>query len=156
MTAKMSELTERRKTDRAVMAGHVEGLARSHGLQAAVVPEAPGTRHTRVVIAGPHGLSLTVHFWGSTPFKTADTYVLSWHGVETGWRLFPPVFGGSVNPYHGHKATDTAHGFAQLHYLLTRRFAAIADGTAFVPACCRYHELGGRADFPCITPEPAS
>jgi hypothetical protein len=67
------------------------------------------------------------------------------------------VFGGSVNPYHGHKATDVARGFRALYWLLERRFASIADGSAFVPACCRYHELGARpADFPCLTPDPAS
>lgn len=156
----LDALSETRKTDRAVMAGHVEGLARSHGLRAEVAaggrgPLGDGSRAVHVDVEGPHGLKVTVVFDGNSPQSAPDTYVLSWHGVEDGWRLFPAVFGGSVNPYHGHKATDVAHGFRDLTELLTRRFTAIADGSAFVPACCRYHELGGRADFPCRLPDPA-
>lgn len=158
----LDALSERRKTDRAVMAGHVEGLARSHGLTATVEAgryrlAVPG-RAVRVEVEGPHTLALTVTFDGDSPQAEPDTYVLSWHmrpwaDEGKGWKLFPPVFGGSVNPYHGDKATDTAHGFRALVELLTRRFASIADGSAFVPACCRYHELGGDAHRACLAPD---
>lgn len=124
-------LTERRKADRAIMALQVVDLASEYGLAAWHRPEQPGTRHTSVDLAGPHGLKLTVHFYGITPFKAADTYVLSWHGTEDGWRLNPGTF-GNVNSYHGHKATDVAHGFDALIAMLARRQASMADGSAFI------------------------
>jgi hypothetical protein len=127
-------LSERRKDDRALMAGHVAGLARMHGLSARIHPEKRGTRRTAVDLAGSHGLSVTVAFDGNSPHRLDggwDTYVLSWHGVEEGWRLHPDRF-RSVNSYHGHKATDVVHGFTALQDLLRWRFATIADGSAFV------------------------
>jgi hypothetical protein len=118
----MTALTERRKADRATMAAEVAGLARTHGLSAEVT--SPG-------VLGPHGLGLLLMFDGTS--NPADTYLLHWHGVEAGHRLAPGAF-QHVNPYHGHKATDTAYGFDQLGRVLTRRFAAIADGSAFEQA----------------------
>jgi hypothetical protein len=127
-------MTERRKADRAVMAGKVAALAAEHGLQAEVRPaEEPLTRATFVDLVGPHGLRLTVSFQGRSPHTQPDTYVLSWYGVEDGWRLSPDAF-GDVNPYHGHKATDVARSFPHLRALLRDRFETIADGTAFVQA----------------------
>jgi hypothetical protein len=126
----LGSLSERRKADRALMAGIVAELARVHGLNAIVTDEQHGSRKTSVDLAGPHGLKLTVQFRGSSPQAMPDTYVLSWYGVEAGWRLAPGVF-GDVNPYHGHKATDVVHGFRGLAGLLARHFAAIADGSAF-------------------------
>jgi hypothetical protein len=127
----MTELTERRKADRTVMAAYAADLAREHGLTAEVHPEQDGTRRTSVDLAGPHGLRLTVKFDGSSPHTEPDTYVLSWHGVDEGQRLAPGKF-GSVNPVHGHKATDVARGFRELARLLAWRFECIADGSAFV------------------------
>jgi hypothetical protein len=129
----LADLTERRKADRAVMAGHVAELAAEHGLDAVVTGEQHGSRQTAVGLTGPHGLRLTVQFRGSSPQSAPDIYVLSWHGVAAGWRLDPAAF-GDVNRFHGHKATDVARSFTQLHYLLARRFQAIADGSAFVQA----------------------
>lgn len=125
----MSEtLTERRKDDRAVMALGVAELAIEHGLTAW---HTSGPRMRGVDLAGPHGLKLSVQFRGDSPQARPDVYVLSWHGVEDGARLHPGMF-NSVNPYHGHKATDVAYGFAQLMRILRERFTVIADGSAFV------------------------
>jgi hypothetical protein len=137
----MSELTERRKADRAVMVKQVAALAEGHGITAEVRsggrgPLSDASRAVSVNLAGPHTLGLTVIFDGNSPQSEPDTYVLSWHmrpraDEGKGRQLAPHAF-GSVNSYHGHKATDVARGFAQLYYLLSRRFAAIADGSAFV------------------------
>ena len=127
-------LTERRKADRAKMAAQVAGLAAEHGIAARIVSgEHQRPRAMFVNLEGPHGLRLTVAFDGSNPQREADTYVLSWHGVERGWRLDPHRF-GRVNPYHGHKATDVAHGFGALLAMLGRRFETIAGGTAYIAA----------------------
>jgi hypothetical protein len=128
-----STLTERRKADRALMAGTVAELAVMHGLSAVVTGEQHVSRQTSVELAGPHGLKTAVRFRGNTPQSAPDTYVLSWHGVKAPWQLWPGAF-GDVNPYHGTKATDVARGFDALLGLLERRFAAIADGSAFILA----------------------
>lgn len=125
-------MTERRKADRAIMAAQVAELARGYGLDARVVSgEHLRPRAMFVNLEGPHGLKLTVQFSGDSPHREPDTYVLCWHGLETGWRLDPDRF-GSVNPYHGHKATDVARGFGSLIGLLAMRFARIRDGRAFI------------------------
>jgi hypothetical protein len=121
-------LTERHKADRALMAGTVAELAREHGLTAWVTGEQHGSRRTSVGLAGPHGLKLAMYFDGKSP--QPDSYVLSWYGTEDGWRLNPGAF-GNVNRFHGHKATDVAYDFNALVTKLGRRFAAIADGSAF-------------------------
>ena len=125
-------LSAQRKADRAVMAYMVAELARGHGLAAEIQPERGKSRRTSVNVTGPHGLRVTMTFDGN-PARgiRPDTYVLSWHGVEDGYRLNPAKF-GDVNPYHGHKATDVARGIISLDALLTaKRFASIADGSAF-------------------------
>lgn len=129
----MSDLTAARKADRETMAHRVVDLASEYRLAAWHRPEEAGTRRTSVDLASPHGLKLTVTFDGSTRELHRDVYVLSWYGVEDGTRLHPGMF-GNVNPYHGHKATDVARGFAQLERTLRERFAVIRDGSAFVPA----------------------
>jgi hypothetical protein len=123
-------LTETRKQDRAIMADYVAGLARWHGLAAEVGGELPGVRRTEVNITCPHGLQLTVRFRGDSPHAAPNTYVLSWHSLECGYRLVPGMF-DDVNPYHGGKATDRAYDFNALATKLSRRFASIADGSAF-------------------------
>lgn len=145
----LDQLTERRKADRLAMAEQVADLARAHGLTAQV-RRLETKRRVLVDLAGPHGLKLTVQFRGNSPQCEPDTYVLSWCQLprqDEGYRLFPPVFGGSVNPYHGHKATDVANGFRDLTELLQRRFAAIADGSAFVrePSARPERELAAEA-----------
>jgi hypothetical protein len=124
-------LTERRKADREMMAGTVAELARQHDLHATVTGEQHGSRKTAVELAGPHGLKLTVQFRGDSPSSLPDTYVLNWHGADKDWRLNPAVF-SDVNPHHGCKATDVTRGFRALEALLLRRFARIADGSAFI------------------------
>ncbi len=128
-------LTERRKADRAIMAQRVAELAAVHGVRASVVAELPGTRLAGVVLAGPHTLGLTVEFRGSSPHAEPDTYVLSWHmrpwsDEGKGWALNPAAFVAQRS--HDTVATDVAYGFRPLLDLLARRFAAIADGSAFV------------------------
>lgn len=137
----LGALTERRKADRAVMAEHVAQLARSHGLSAYVTVD-EAIKQASVDLVGPHGLTLIVRFRGNTPQCEPDTYVLSWYGVDEGCRLDPRVFAaGSVNPHHGHKATEVANGFRELAGLLARRFASIEDGSAFVQSadCTESH-----------------
>ncbi len=124
-------ITERRKADRAIMALQVVDLASEYGLAAWHRPEQPGTRRTAVDLSGPHGLKLTVRFRGDSPQTVPGTYVLSWYGVEPGWRLDPHAF-GNVNPYHGDLATDVARSFPHLRALLRDRFTVIADGSAFI------------------------
>jgi hypothetical protein len=124
-------LSARRKADRGDMAQQVIDLAGEYGLAAWLCrcqPQ-PSPRLTAVDIMGLHGLRVTVKFDGSA--ASPDTYLLSWHGVEDGWRLHPGMF-GNVNSAHGHKATDVARGFAQLTRILRERFAVIASGSAFV------------------------
>jgi hypothetical protein len=128
-------LTERRKDDRALMAGTVAELAVMHGLSAVVTGEQHGSRQTSVDIAGPHTLGVTVRFRGDSPQDRPDTYVLSWHmrpwaDEGKGWSLNPAAFVDQRS--HDTKATDVARGFDTLAGLLARRFAAIADGSAFV------------------------
>lgn len=132
------ELTERRKADRAIMAGRIAQLALNHRLGNLTTGEQHGSRQTSVDVTGPHTLGLTVQFQGRSPHPQVDTYVLSWHmrpwdAEGAGWRLAPDAF-GRVNPHTGTKATDVVHGFASLEKLLARRFAAITDGSAFVSA----------------------
>jgi hypothetical protein len=134
----LAGLTERRKPDRAAMAEHVAELARAYGLVAGIIPERAGSRETKVAIAGPHTLALTVAFRGDSPQCEPDTYVLSWHmrpWADEGkdYRL-AAAFCGSVNLQHADKATDVAGGFRALVELLTQRFASIADGSAFAAA----------------------
>lgn len=126
-------LTERRKADRALMAGEVAELARQYGLDNLTTGEQHGSRATSVTVTGPHGLKVNVSFSGISNGNAPDTYILCWHGVEPRWRLQPGKF-WSVNEYHGHKATDIVHGFTALLALLGRRFAAIEDGSAFIPS----------------------
>lgn len=129
-----AELTERRKSDRAELASLVIGMAERYGLSAVVLPRRESEHRSDVSITGPHGLSLTVAFDGNSPHRPAwDTHVLSWHGVGEGWRLRLGKF-SSINPHHGHKATDVTRGSGELITLLERRFAAIADGSAFEAA----------------------
>jgi hypothetical protein len=127
-------LTERRKADRVAMAAQVAALATAHGFAAEVHPEPTfmGERCSGVWVDFPHDLSVHVWFDGESPHRPDwDTYVLSWYtGGEDGWRLAPHAF-ADVNPYNGCKATDVARGFDNLLYVLGRRFAAIADGSAF-------------------------
>jgi hypothetical protein len=127
----MTELTARRKADRAAMAYQVAELAREYGLAVWHEPEQPGSRKTAVDVECPLGLKVTVSFDGSVHGTAPDVYVLSWHGVEDGTRLHWGMF-NHVNPYHGHKATDTACGFPQLLRILRERFAVIRDGSAFI------------------------
>lgn len=122
-------LTERRKADRQVMSLRIVDLAGGYQLAAWHQPEQPGTRETSVDLAGGHGLRMTVRFRGHSP--QPDTWLLSWYGVEPGWRLNPAAF-DRVNPYHGHKATDVCQGWNQLRNVLGLRFTAIADGSAFI------------------------
>jgi hypothetical protein len=93
----MTVLTERCRADRAEMARQVAVLAVEYGLTAW---ERSGTRERSVDVKGPHGLRLSVRFRGDSPQCEPDTYVLSWHGVDDGWRLVPVLF-GDVNPHHG-------------------------------------------------------
>lgn len=118
----------RRKADRAAMALQVAALGAEHELAVSYIPEVKGTRRAYAELAGPHGLRLSVKFDGGS--QDPDTYVLSWYGVTTDVCLNPARF-GDVNSYHRQKATDVAHGFAELLSLLGQRFAAIADGSAF-------------------------
>jgi hypothetical protein len=127
---KVRELTARRKADRAEMARQVAALAGEYGLAARYEPEQAGTRRASVDLAGPYGLKLTVTF-DANGANGPDTYVLSWHGVEDGWRLSRARF-SRVNEHHGHKATDVARGFGALYDLLLVRFTDIADGSAFI------------------------
>lgn len=122
-------LSATRKADRGVMALRLVDLAEDYRLAAWFRAEQPGTRRTSVDVAAGRGLKLTVTFRGRS--ADPDLFVLSWHGVEPGWRLNPGRF-SSVNIYHGHKATDIVRGFTALEALLRLRFAAIADGSAFV------------------------
>jgi hypothetical protein len=122
------ELTARRKADREAMAAQVAQLAAQHGITArAFIGRGP--RCVGVDLDGPHGLKVTVEFDGTSDHP--DIWVLSWHGVDDGWQLDPCWF-GHVNQYHGHKATDVVHGFEALMRMLCVRFAAIADGYAFI------------------------
>lgn len=127
----MAELSARRKADRAAMAHRVVDLADEYQLAAWHRPEAEGSRRTSVDLECPRGLKLTVTFDGDTRWNGPDVYVLSWYGVEDGTRLHPGMF-RDVNPYHGHKATDVARGFADLEWTLRERFAVIRDDSAFV------------------------
>ena len=123
------QMSARSKADRGAMASQVAALAVEFGLTAVHRIEEPGTRRTSVDLAGPHGLRLTVKFDGAGP--DPNIYVLSWHGVDAGYLLSPDRF-SHVNPHHGRKATDVAHGATALLDRLRIRFAAIADGSAFV------------------------
>jgi len=132
----VAELSERRQADRARMADAVARLASAHALSAEIVPGTPGKRCTEVRISGPHTLGLAVKFDGDSPHREPDTHVLSWHmrpwaDEGKGWALAPGAF-RDVNPHTGTKATDVAHGWPHLLALLTRRFAAIESGAAFV------------------------
>ncbi len=127
----MPELTARRKTDRQAMALQVIDLADEYRFAAWYKPEQPGTRRATVDLEFPRGLKLTVKFDASPGGTDPDTYVLNWHGVVEGTRLDPCWF-GSVNPYHGHKATDVARGFEALQDLLRQRFASVRDDYAFI------------------------
>jgi hypothetical protein len=130
MSTTEKTLTSRRKADRAEMSRQVAGLAAEYGLTAEQVTS---TGMNSVDLAGPHGLRLTVRFYGSSTRggPDPDTFCLSWYGVEEGARLHPGMF-GNVNKYHGSKATDVAVGFAQLLRILRERFAVIRSGTAFI------------------------
>lgn len=128
----IATLTERRKADRAKMAGHIAELARQYGIGNLTTAEQHGSRQVSVDLAGPHGLKTTIQFRGNSPHSQPDTYVLSWHGVEDGWQLSPDTF-GHVNPCHGHKATDVIRGFRPLLAALRWRFEDITDGSAFIP-----------------------
>jgi hypothetical protein len=136
----LAALTERRKADRAVMARYVADLARAHGLVAGIVGERPGEqdRTVKVVMNGPHTLGLTVRFQGHSPQCEPDTYVLSWHmrpwdDEGKGWEL-ASGFADARTGRHDTKATDVANGWPELVQLLTRRFEAIQNGSAFVLA----------------------
>jgi hypothetical protein len=123
----MTELTARRKADRAKIVKAVTDLAAEYGYPAEAEPERD--RCVTMYVRGPHGLSLMtmIGYSGCDP----DTYLIHWHGVERGFRLNPRVFNG-VNPYHGCKATDSAFSAQHLTEILRRRFEAIRDDSAFI------------------------
>jgi hypothetical protein len=125
----VTELTARRKADRAEMARQVADLAREYGLSARYLSEMSGSRSASVDLGSvTYGLRVAVRFNGGA--ASPDIYTLNWYGVRDGWRLHPGMF-GNVNLHHGHKATDVACGFAQLLRILRERFAVIRDGSAF-------------------------
>ena len=119
-------LTERRKADRERMATELMALVREAGYSAE--RHDVGTRSIWIAISTAHGLCLNVDFDGSS--VQPDVHVLSWHGVESPYRL-APGFAPSVNQYHWHKATDVAHGFLALCTVLRTRLQAVRDGSAF-------------------------
>lgn len=116
--------TEKRKADRQAMAEAVITLAEQNNYSGKV---SELDRRLVVELTFYNGLQLMMAFDG---LRGLDTYVLSWHGVVEGIRLNEAKF-GSVNAYHGHKATDFAYGFPGLMDLLGRRIASIKDGSAF-------------------------
>lgn len=125
-------LTERVKADREEMARQVKMLA--EGLGATVTRkndnEGEKSRAIDLYIATPRGLNVSVGFDGA--HANSDTYVLSWHLSTETPELLTDAF-GDVNPYHFSKATDVAHGFADLVQKIQKSLGMAADGSAFRP-----------------------
>src|SRR6266567_3385262 len=104
-----------RKSDRAEMARRLEEAAKAHGVP--YIREDGWNEEPRTIAVSftlPHGLRLSVHLEGDSAQQREGTHVLSWHGVEAGWRLRPDCF-EDVNSFHGHKATDICYDFWHCH-----------------------------------------
>lgn len=123
------------KKFRHALASRLEALGAQFGIQTERENEQPENpfrqRSVTVTFHMPHGLTLSVELNGNSRQQRGGTHVLSWHGVEDGWRLNGLAF-GSVNQFHGCKATDVCDTLSILD-ILESRFARIMAGDVFTP-----------------------
>ncbi|HDZ74085.1 MAG TPA: hypothetical protein ENH55_15270 [Aurantimonas coralicida] len=126
-------LTEKRKSDRAVMASRLAASAESFGAQVTIEPEGSSSispREVFVSIRGARGLSVTIDFDGRS--VQPDIHVVAWHMALDSDACLSDRF-GNVNPVHFHKSTAVAEGFDALLAVIARGLIMARDGTAFCP-----------------------
>lgn len=120
-------LSERRKSDRKVMADTVEVLLKR--LNVGYTREEEARCIELNIICNE--LRVTVDFDGDS--KQPDTYVLSWHmHYNSTKQLNDATFGGDVNRHHKAKATYVAYGFDSLLQQLESGLKMAIDGSAFL------------------------
>lgn len=128
---KTNLLSERRKADRAKMAEGLVALAREVGARAEIIEMTPTL--VWVAIQAAHGLELTVEFDGQS--VQPDVHVLSWHMASNVDTRFADAFTRAgrltLNTVHFSKATDIAHGYADLCETLRASLELAASGRAF-------------------------
>lgn len=129
----MTVFSERRAADRKKMAARLEQLITECGatFERREGGEFPGPRAIYLDVTAAQGLQVTVELDGDS--CQPDVHVLSWNmKIGATAELNDATFGGSVNPYHRHKATYVGHGFEDLCVQLKRGLNLAASGEAFL------------------------
>lgn len=133
----LSNLSEKRKAERKVLAREMHRLCVDHGIPAVIewdpFERRAKNREVHVRIKDKGGLCCSVEFDGQTPQAILDTYVVSWHmdWQTLGNRRIAGDFAQSRNSVHRLKATDVFHGVTTLFINMDRRLEKLADGTAY-------------------------
>ena len=123
-------LTEKKKTDRKIMADALVRLCNHYEISCAVHENFLGnSRAIAVQIHGPRGLEATIDFDGDS--IQPDTFVVSWHMAfgrspnnHVISRKFCPE--EQINRSHRRKATDVCQGFECLLDTLDLRLRCMA------------------------------
>ena len=111
---------------------HLQDLLAPMGVQmASECPSFARGRYLRVTACHP---DLSALFWLEHRLDDLGEPtgpLVHWHGASRRLRLLPGAW-GSVNAFHGKKATSAPWGLSALPGVLRCGFQAIVDGSAFV------------------------
>lgn len=130
-------LSETRKKDRETMGKHIQDLAGRvapmHVLVHLLLNRRGEDDYITVEIDGPHPLYCRFDLRRSSRRDMDNVFVLSWFfRAASDNKRIAPDFAQDTNHFHGHKATDVAHGFENLMTILMDRFWKMEHGKAFV------------------------
>jgi hypothetical protein len=118
--------------ERSLALRHLEALLAPLGVQlASECPSFARCRHLRVTASHP---DLSALFWLEHRLDDLGVPagpVVHWYGASRRLRLLPGAW-GSVNAFHGQKATSVPWGLSALPGVLRCGFQAVVDGSAFV------------------------
>jgi hypothetical protein len=111
---------------------HLQALLAPLGVQlASECPSFARGRYLRVTASHP---DLSALFWLEHRLDDLGEPagpLVHWHGASRRLRLLPGAW-GSVNAFHGQKATSVPWGLSALPGVLRCGFQAVVDGSAFV------------------------
>lgn len=118
--------------ERTLALWHLQALLGSMGVKvASECPSFARGRYLRVIASHPY---LSALFWLEHCLDDLGEPagpVVHWHGASRRLRLLPGAW-GSVNAFHGKKATSAPWGLSALPGVLRCGFLAVVDGSAFV------------------------
>jgi hypothetical protein len=111
---------------------HLQALLAPLGVQlASECPSFARGRYLRITASHP---DLSARFWLEHRLDDLGEPagpLVHWHGASRRLRLLPGAW-GSVNAFHGKKATSVTWGLSALPGVLRCGFQAVVDGSAFV------------------------